>query len=85
MESLTLERQTNSGPVDVVRQAVYAYYDGSQPYGNAGDLMLAVVLDGNGNAIDTTSTTATTRRPTPAAPAYSTAWSTTSPPHPMPA
>jgi len=53
LQSVTLERQINNGPVDVVRQAVYTYYDGSQPYGKAGDLMLAVVEDGNGNAIDT--------------------------------
>lgn len=53
LQSVTLERQTNNGPVDVVRQAVYTYYDGSQPYGNPGDLMLAVVEDASGNAIDT--------------------------------
>lgn len=53
LQSVTLERQTNNKPVDVVRQAVYTYYDGTQPYGNVGDLMLAVVEDANGNAIDT--------------------------------
>jgi len=35
------EQQTGDQQVAVVRQAVLSYYDGTQPYGNAGDLMLA--------------------------------------------
>jgi RHS repeat-associated protein len=53
LQNVTLERQNNGGPQDVVRQVVYTYYDGSQSYGNPGDLMLAVVQTASGNAIDT--------------------------------
>jgi hypothetical protein len=51
---LTLRRQVNGGPWSTVRQAVYAYYDGTQPYGNAGDLQTTTILDGNNNVLDTT-------------------------------
>ncbi len=53
LQDVTLERQINNGPETVVRQVVYTYYDGSQPYGNAGDLMTAVTEDASGNPIDT--------------------------------
>jgi hypothetical protein len=37
-----------------IRQVAYTYYDGStDTHGNAGDLKLAVIEDGSGNAIDT--------------------------------
>ena len=35
-----------------VRQLAYSYYDGQESDGNPGDLQLAVVEDGSGNAID---------------------------------
>jgi RHS repeat-associated protein len=52
--SLTLRRQVNGGPWSTVRQASYTYYDGTQPYGNAGDLQTASIEDANGNILDTT-------------------------------
>jgi RHS repeat-associated protein len=53
LQNVTLERQTNGGPIDVVRQVDYTYYDGNEPYGLPGDLMLAQVEDAAGHAIDT--------------------------------
>src|SRR5262245_38658635 len=53
LQNVTLERQTNGGPVDVVRQVVYTYYDGNQSYGLPGDLMLAQVENAAGQVIDT--------------------------------
>jgi RHS repeat-associated protein len=53
LQNVTLERQTSGGPVDVVRQAVYSYYDGTQSYGLPGDLMLAQVENAAGQVIDT--------------------------------
>jgi RHS repeat-associated protein len=37
-----------------VREADYTYYDGTESYGSAGDLKLAVIKDAGGNALDTT-------------------------------
>src|SRR5205807_2461712 len=51
--SVTLRRQVNGGAWTTVRQAVYTYYDGTQPFGNQGDLQLATILDGAGNVLDT--------------------------------
>jgi RHS repeat-associated protein len=53
LQNVTLERQTSGGPVDVVRQAVYTYYDGTQSFGLPGDLMLAQVENASGQVIDT--------------------------------
>jgi RHS repeat-associated protein len=53
LQSVVLRRQVNGGAWTVVRQVQYAYYDGTQSYGNAGDLMTATVQDGSGNTIDT--------------------------------
>jgi RHS repeat-associated protein len=53
LQNVTLERQTDGGPQNVVRQVAYTYYDGTQPYGNPGDLMLAQVEDANGAVLDT--------------------------------
>jgi RHS repeat-associated protein len=53
LQNVTLERQTNGGPAEVVRQAVYTYYDGDQSYGLPGDLMLAQVENAAGQVIDT--------------------------------
>jgi RHS repeat-associated protein len=53
LQNVTLRRQTNGGPWNVVRQVDYSYYDGTQPYGNANDLMLAVTKDAGGQALDT--------------------------------
>jgi YD repeat-containing protein len=53
LSNVTLRRQINSGSWAVIRQVDYTYYDGTQSYGNAGDLMKAVVRDASGNALDT--------------------------------
>lgn len=50
---VTLERQTNNDPPAVVRQVEYAYYDGTEPYGNGGDLKTATTEDENGSPSDT--------------------------------
>jgi len=54
VSNVTLERQVNSGPESIVRHVAYTYYDGTQPYGNLGDLQTATVEDASGNALDTT-------------------------------
>jgi RHS repeat-associated protein len=51
--NVTLRRQVNGGAWTIVRQVDYGYYDGVQPYGNAGDLQTATIKDGAGNALDT--------------------------------
>jgi RHS repeat-associated protein len=52
--NLTLRRQVNGGSWETVRQANYTYYDGTQQYGNAGDLETVSIQDANGNILDTT-------------------------------
>jgi RHS repeat-associated protein len=53
LQSVGLTRQVGSGTPIFVREAVYTYYDGTNPYGNAGDLMTACTEDGSSNIIDT--------------------------------
>jgi RHS repeat-associated protein len=53
MSSGALRRQTNGGSWSTVRQVAFTYYDGTQSYGNAGDLMLAQVEDASSNVLDT--------------------------------
>jgi RHS repeat-associated protein len=55
MSNVTLRRKVNSGSWTTVRQVAYTYYDGvtNASLGNAGDLELAVIEDGSGNALDT--------------------------------
>jgi RHS repeat-associated protein len=53
LQNLTLRRQVNGGGWTTVRQAAYGYYDGTQSYGNPGDLMTQQVEDGSGNVLDT--------------------------------
>jgi hypothetical protein len=53
LSNVTPRRQVGGGAWSIVRQVQYAYYDGSQTYGNLGDLMTATVEDGSGNAIAT--------------------------------
>jgi RHS repeat-associated protein len=53
VQNITLERQINGGPIDVVRQAVLTYYDGTEPYGNVGDLEFVTVEDGSSNMLGT--------------------------------
>jgi hypothetical protein len=53
MQSAVLRRQVNGGAWSTVRQVAYAYFDGTQSYGNAGDLQTAQVKDGAGNVLDT--------------------------------
>jgi RHS repeat-associated protein len=51
LSNVTLRRQTNGGAWTNIRQASYAYYDGTQSYGNTGDLMTATIQDGSGNSL----------------------------------
>jgi RHS repeat-associated protein len=53
MSSAVFRRQVGGGSWTTVRQALYTYYDGSQTYGNAGDLQFATVEDGSGNVLGT--------------------------------
>jgi YD repeat-containing protein len=53
MSSCALQR-TIGGVTTTVRQVVYSYYDGTQPYGNPGELELEQVEDGSNNVLDTT-------------------------------
>ncbi len=53
LAGVMLERQTNGGPIDLVRQVVYTYYDGTQSYGLPGDLMLAQVENPSSQVLDT--------------------------------
>jgi YD repeat-containing protein len=53
LQSVVLRRQVNGGSWSTVRQVQYAYYDGTQSYGNAGDLLTATVQDASGNTIST--------------------------------
>jgi YD repeat-containing protein len=53
VQSVTLRRSSDGGHTwSVVRQAVFAYYDGTQPYGNAGDLQTITVEDASGKVLD---------------------------------
>jgi RHS repeat-associated protein len=55
MSGAVLRRQSGmGGSWTTVRQVAYTYYNGTESYGDAGDLKLAVVEDASGNALDTT-------------------------------
>ena len=54
VQNVTLRRQVGGGSWTTVRQAVYTYYDGTQSYGNAGDLLSEQIKDASGNTLDTT-------------------------------
>ena len=49
---VALRRQVNNGSWSTAQQVQYAYYDGTQSYGNSGDLMTATILDGNNNVLN---------------------------------
>src|SRR5262249_39048583 len=54
LTNVILRRRTDaSAPWAVVRQVDYAYYDGSEPFGNVGDLRTATLQDALGNSLDT--------------------------------
>jgi hypothetical protein len=53
LASVQLRKANGGGGWNVAQQVVYTYYDGTQPYGNKGDLMTANVEDGSGNALGT--------------------------------
>jgi hypothetical protein len=55
LANVTLRRQTNGGAWGTVRQVQYAYYNGTEPYGNLGDLKTVQVEDAaspNPNVLD---------------------------------
>ena len=45
LANVTLRHKVNSGSWTTMRQVGYVYYDGTQSYGNTGDLMKAIVKD----------------------------------------
>ena len=49
LQNVTLRRNVNGGSWSTAQQVQYSYYDGTQSYGNAGDLMTALIMDGNNN------------------------------------
>jgi hypothetical protein len=52
--SVTWRQQIAGGAWTTIRQALYTYGDGTQPYANAGDLMQVTINDGNvNNVLDT--------------------------------
>jgi RHS repeat-associated protein len=54
ISQVTQRRQVDGGDWSVVRQVVYKYYNGTEPFGNATDLKTATIEDTAGNALDTT-------------------------------
>jgi RHS repeat-associated protein len=53
MSSETLRRQVGGGSWVTVRQVSYTYYDGTESYGNLGDLKKAQIKDAAGNVLET--------------------------------
>ncbi len=53
LSNVTLRRKVGAGSWGTVRQADYAYYDGGDPSGTAGDLKTAIIKDGAGATLDT--------------------------------
>ena len=53
VQNVTLRREVGSGGWTTIRQAVFTYYDGTQPYGNAGDLETEQIEDASNNVLDT--------------------------------
>jgi hypothetical protein len=53
ISNVTLRRQVNGGSWTIIRQVAYTYYASGESHGNVGDLKLAVIEDGPGNALDT--------------------------------
>jgi RHS repeat-associated protein len=53
ISNITLEQKLGSGSWTIVRQVSYTYYNGTQSYGNLGDLLSATTLDANNHVIDT--------------------------------
>jgi YD repeat-containing protein len=52
--SVAIKRQYGaSGTWETIRQASYTYYDGTESYGNLGDLKKVVISDANNNALNT--------------------------------
>src|SRR5260370_15828107 len=53
LQNVTLRRQVNGGAWTVIRKVTYVYYDGTQSYGNSGDLQTATIQDGSGATLQT--------------------------------
>ena len=54
ISSVVLRRQVNSGSWSTVREADYAYYDGTGSNGTAGDVKTVTIKDGSGSTLDVT-------------------------------
>jgi hypothetical protein len=52
LSEVTQRQKTGSGPWATVRSVVYAYFDGTDSHGNAGDLKSATTEDPSNNVID---------------------------------
>lgn len=53
LANVTLRRKVDAGEWTTVRQVQYTYYNGTQNYGNLGDLKTAIVEDGAANPLET--------------------------------
>ena len=53
LSSVQLRRPNGQGGWTLIQQVVYSYYDGTQSYGNLGDLKTASVEDAQGDVLDT--------------------------------
>ncbi len=54
LSSVVLRHKVGLGSWTTVQQVVYGYYDGSETYGNVGDMEFATVEDASANVLDTT-------------------------------
>ncbi|MEI7687131.1 MAG: hypothetical protein WCL32_19100 [Planctomycetota bacterium] len=54
LDEVTQRRKVGAGSWTTIRKVDYAYYDGSESYGNLGDLKSAAVLDPASATLDTT-------------------------------
>jgi hypothetical protein len=53
VQNVTLRREVSPNGWKTVRQAVFSYYDGTQLYGNQGDLETEQIEDASNNVLDT--------------------------------
>ena len=53
VDHVTLRREVGGGGWTTIRQAVFTYYDDTQPHGNPGDLQTEQIEDASGNVLDT--------------------------------
>ena len=54
LSSVVLRHKVGTGSWTTVEEVAYTYYDGSETYGNVGDMEFATVEDASANVLDTT-------------------------------